>query len=122
MYFQYRGILRKLAADDVAGLAALYPLHPPTPTATPPPGSSPTPPAETLTLLEPGWNLLVLPPSDTGALAAALPCLEALYLWRDEAWTAWVRGMPAALQGFAAVDGSRAYWALSRSSCAHVFS
>ena len=52
---------------------------------------------------------------------AALPCIEALYEYRDEAWTAWIRTVTAGLQGFAAIVEGRAYWAWSRGSCAHIF-
>ncbi len=124
LYWAYTGTLRKLAPDDIAGLAALYPLAgPPLPSASPPPGATPalTPFPELTVIVERGWNLLVLPAGPIPPVAAALPCIEALYEYRDEAWTAWIRTVTAGLQGFAEIVEGRAYWAWSRGSCAHIF-
>ena len=41
MYYQYRGVKRKLAADDIAGLSALYPARPPGTSPTPTPAAPP---------------------------------------------------------------------------------
>ena len=76
---------------------------------------------ELTVIVERGWNLLVLPAGPIPPVAAALPCIEALYEYRDEAWTAWIRTVTAGLQGFAAIVEGRAYWAWSRGSCAHIF-
>lgn len=122
MYFQYRGILRKLGEDDIVGLAALYPLPRPAPIPTPPSGSTPTPAPfpELVVILEDGWNLVVLPAGPVDVVAAPLVCLQALYRW-DESWSAWIRGAPDSLQGFATLEQGRAYWAWSEGACAHVF-
>jgi|GEM_PF-2527596 len=121
MYFAYRGTLRKLAPDDIAGLAALYPLAGTPASPTPPGSGTPTPFPELVVILEDGWNLLVLPAGAVAPVAGALPCLEAVYRWEEEAWSAWVRGLPAALQGFATLEPGRGYWALSNGACAHIF-
>jgi hypothetical protein len=121
MYFQYRGTLRKLAADDVAGIAALYPLGTPPPSATPGPGATPTPFPELTVLLESGWNLVVLPSGPIENAASGLACLEALYSWEAEEWTAWIRGVNPSLQGLSSLEPGRAYWGWTTESCAHVF-
>ena len=81
MYFQYRGILRKLASDDMAGIAALYPAAtapaPPTPGTTPAP--TPAREAELVVVLEPGWNLVLLPSGTVTSAAGPLECIHAVY-------------------------------------------
>ncbi len=124
MYFQYRGILRKLAPDDVEGLTALYPLGGGTaPSPTPPPGATPVPPPppEFPVLLESGWNLVLLPAGNVSALTGPLGCLTALYSWSGSAWLAWVRSAPQALQTLAALEEGRAYWAHASGACTHTF-
>jgi hypothetical protein len=125
MYFQYRGTLRKLAPDDVAGIAALYPADVPVPTSPPgsTPASSPTPShtVDLVVLLEPGWNLVLLPPGEVTTAAEALPCLEAVYDFNDGEWQAWIRGALAALQDITSVESARGYWALADSACARSF-
>jgi hypothetical protein len=119
MFFQYRGILRKLAPDDTAGLAALYPTVAATPTT--PPSGTPTPFPELVVILEDGWNLMMLPVGPVGPIAVSLECLRALYRWEADAWSAWIRDAPSAVQGFDAVEAGRAYWAWSEGACAHIF-
>jgi hypothetical protein len=123
MYFQYRGMLRKLTGDDITGIANLYPLGSPSPTPPggPPPSPTPTPFPELVVIIESGWNLVVLPPGPISPVAAILPCIEALYSWQDEAWIAWLKGLPASLQNINQLDSGRAYWAHASSSCAHIF-
>jgi hypothetical protein len=125
MYFQYRGTLRKLAPDDVAGIAALYPANSaqpaPAPGATPPPSPTPSPAHELVVVLEPGWNLVLLPPGQARIAAGALPCLRAVYQSEDGEWQAWIRGIPPGLQGITTFDPTRGYWALADSACALSF-
>jgi hypothetical protein len=111
MHFQYRGVLRKLEPDDIAGLVALYPLQ-----EAPPP-----PPAERLVILEPGWNFVVFPAASSDSVGRELPCLAALYAAADGGWLTWIRGLPAGLQQLQGTDGSQAYWALARGPCAAIF-
>ncbi|MGE3077186.1 MAG: matrixin family metalloprotease [Dehalococcoidia bacterium] len=123
MYFQYRGLLRKLTSDDEAGIAALYPETPaPSPTP-PPPGITPTPTPypELPVILEPGWNLVVLPEVAPQQLAEGLPCLEAIYTFENNEWLAYIRGLPPTLQHLTTIDPSRSYWAKATTACAHVF-
>ena len=95
MYFQYRGILRKLAPDDIAGLAALYPLVPPTPGPTPPgPSPTPTPYPESPVVLEKGWNLVLLPPGPAANVAGGLSCVRAIYTEDDGEWVSYIPGVP----------------------------
>lgn len=123
MYYQYLGVLRKLAPDDVAGLSALYPLVTASPSPAPGPGASPTPtPFPELTvIIERGWNLVVMPPGPITTATASLPCVEALYSYESEAWVAWIRGLGLQLQGITELRDGRAYWAWSSGTCAHVF-
>ena len=120
MFYQYRGVMRSLAADDIAGISALYPLaaNPvPTPGVTPPP----TPFPEFPVFLEAGWNLLVLPEVSVSNLALGLPCLRAVYSFEDGEWLSWIRGAPAAIQELSDVGPERAYWLLAASSCGKDF-
>lgn len=123
MYYQYRGILRKLASDDVLGLSALYPLAPgATPTVAPPgPISTPSPFPEYPVLLEHRWNLLVLPAGVVDAFAAGLPCLVAIYRYQNDEWRSWIRGLPSSLQEIERIVAGHAYWLLANGSCAHIF-
>ena len=125
MYFQYRGTLRKLAPDDVAGMVALYPAQvgSPTPQPTLSPGVTPTPTPfpELPVLLEKGWNLVVLPPGPVGAATDVLTCVLAAYSFEGEEWRTWIRGAPAGLQELTAFEDGRAYWLFAGSFCAHVF-
>ena len=127
MYFQYRGKLRKLAPDDAQGLASIYPLAP-APTATPTPSGpipsptqNPTAVPELVVLIEPGWNLVVLPAGRVEPVAERLHCIDALYSWQAEGWHAWIRGLPAALQSITSLEPGRAYWAHASQSCADIF-
>jgi hypothetical protein len=86
MYFQYTGINRALAPDDRAGIRALYPAA----QAGPAPGP-------VRVALEPGWNLLVLPGLEPAAAAAAIPCLQAAYVFDGASWRRWARTLPPSL-------------------------
>lgn len=127
MYFQYRGKLRKLAPDDMEGIATLYPLvslPTATPTASnpiPSPTQSPAPVPELVVVIESGWNLVVLPPGPIEPTVASLACIDALYSWQSEEWRAWLRALPAALQSVTVLDPGRAYWVHASDSCATVF-
>ncbi len=122
MYFQYRGILRKLAADDTAGMAALYPGQPaptPVPGGTPPP--SPTPEQALVVVLEAGWNLVLLPPGEVATSINPLACIEAVYSFENGEWRAWIRGVAPGLQDLTTIEASRAYWVRAGRACAHSF-
>lgn len=124
MYFQYRGILRKLATDDVAGLGALYPIGLPLPTASPPaPGASapPTPYPEFPVVLEKGWNLVLLPPGPAAAIPEGLSCVRAIYTQTDGEWLSFLPGLPQALQTLTTLREHEGYWVLAGSSCARFF-
>jgi len=111
MHYQYRGVLRKLEADDIAGLVALYPLQ----------DAAPPRPAEVPVILEPGWNFIVLPGVPTGVLAGELRCMAALYAHEGGAWRTWIRGVSASLQELRETIGGRAYWVFASGPCAAVF-
>lgn len=115
MHYQYRGIQRKLEADDIAGVVALYPLAP---SAAPLPGVSPTLPVDVPVVLEPGWNFLVLPALGMDVLASRLSCLTAGYAFEAGAWQSWIRGAPGLLQSLSATRAGSAYWLLASGPCA----
>jgi Matrixin len=122
MYFQYLGVRRKLADDDVAGISALYPKSNPQPTPTPLPGATPEPPKPELpVVLESGWNLVVLPAGDAATTASSLPCTLGIYDFRDGSWATWIPGAPPGARSLSSLEASRAYWVLASSPCAHVF-
>lgn len=126
MYFQYRGLLRKLAPDDEAGVAALYPQAPTPANPTPvpqPPGLTPTPtPAPELpVVLERGWNLVLLPPGTPQAAASGLGCIAAIYTLESGEWRAWIQGIAPVLQGITQLEANRSYWVKADSACAQVF-
>ncbi len=123
MFFQYRGILRKLAPDDEAGIAAIYPEAPPATVTPPPPGATPTPtPAPALpVVLERGWNLVILPAGSAQSTANGLTCLDAIYTFENNEWIAWIRDLPQGLQQITTIDASRSYWVKANSNCAQVF-
>lgn len=120
MFYQYRGVMRSLAADDIAGISALYPVGS-NPAPTPGADPTPTPFPEFPVFLEAGWNLLVLPDVSVPALAAGLPCLRAVYSFERGVWLSWIRGAPAAIQELSEVGPERGYWLLAASSCGKDF-
>lgn len=120
MFYQYRGVMRSLAADDIAGISALYPVGS-NPAPTPGADPTPTPLPEFPVFLEAGWNLLVLPDVSVPALAAGLPCLRAVYSFERGVWLSWIRGAPAAIQELSEVGPERGYWLLAASSCGKDF-
>ncbi len=103
MYFQYTGINRSLAPDDRDGLRALYP-------APPPPGTR-------RLSLEPGWSLVVPPALPLPAVAEALPCLAAAYVYDGIAWSRWFRGLRAALSNLGAFPPGVAAWLFASEPC-----
>ncbi len=109
MYFQYTGINRALAPDDRAGIRALYPAQP---------GPSPAGPVRIT--LEPGWNLLLLPGLEPTAAAAALPCLDAAYVFEEPSWRRWARALPPALVTLAVFPAETPAWLLASSRCSAV--
>jgi hypothetical protein len=124
MYFQYRGILRKLAPDDAAGLRALYPITAPTPSATPPqPGATPTPTPfpEFPVVLEKGWNLVLLPPGPAVNVAQGLACVRAIYTQVDGEWVSYIAGLPAPMQTLTVLKENAGYWVLAGRACAKFF-
>lgn len=112
MYFQYRGVLRTLAADDIAGISALYPL-----------AAEPEPPAEPPgmpVVLEPGWNFVILPAGPVAGLQQHLPCLGAIYARSGDRWSVWARVLPPSLVTLDAVETGVAYWVKAEGGCAVV--
>lgn len=108
MHYQYRGVQRSLAPDDIAGMVALYPA------GSLPPASGP---AEVPVVLDPGWNFLILPAIETDAIAAELPCLAAMYSHQDGAWKAWIRALPPGLQSLTGPIPGGAYWLYAPAAC-----
>jgi hypothetical protein len=118
MYFQYRGILRKLAEDDVSGLRALYPVSTLTPTVTPLPGMTPTPFPEFPVVLERGWNLVLLPEASAASVTEALSCVAAIYTHVEGDWRSYIPGVPGPLQTLTVLEAGRSYWVLATAACA----
>lgn len=106
MYFQYTGINRTLTADDRAGIRALYPAKPTSPTSGP----------RRLTL-QPGWTLLVLPALPSEQIAAALPCLQIAYTFEDHRWARWARFLPPALITLHTFPPASPAWTFATASC-----
>jgi len=122
MYFQYRGMQRKLAADDIAGISALYPANQaPIPTPTSVPGSPLPPVPEFPVIIEPGWNFVVLPAGPVEAFAGSLTCASAVYTFDQGEWRAWIRGLSPQLQALSVLDAHRGYWVFGAAGCAHIF-
>ncbi|MGH2634475.1 MAG: matrixin family metalloprotease, partial [Tepidiformaceae bacterium] len=127
MYYQYRGIRRKLTADDMAGMVTLYPAGGST---TPVPPGPPPPPAQTPPTLEQavtltlstGWNLTLLPAGDVAPTAAGLACADAIYRFDGAAWQSWFRSPTFAPPGLTTVDPGAAYWVHATQPCSHAFS
>ncbi|WP_322796439.1 matrixin family metalloprotease [Tepidiforma sp.] len=105
MYFQYTGINRSLAADDRAGIRALYPAAP---------SPQPAPPE---VRLEAGWNLVVLPAGPLPNLAAALPCLVAAYQFDGERWLRYIPALPPAAQTLRDLPAPAPAWVLAAGAC-----
>lgn len=121
MFYQYRGTLRVLAPDDIAGISTLYPAVS-SPTPTPPvPSPTPTPYPEFPVFLSPGWNLSVLPPLSITQLSGGLPCLDAVYRFESGEWRSWIRGAPPVIQEISEVGGAAPYWLLASGPCGRDF-
>jgi hypothetical protein len=117
MYYRYRGENRALHKDDIARLSALYPA-----TAQPDTWMMPAEVAPgRLVRLQPGWNLVVLPPGPLAEVVATLACAQAVYSPGESGWSAWIRGVVAPLQGIAYANGGHAYWVFASTSCEHSF-
>ena len=123
MYYQYRGTKRKLAADDIAGISGLYPVRmAPPPTAPPPQPSPGQPPApEIAVILEPGWNLTLLPPGPIDVMMQPLACASAVYAYNGATWDVWLRSVSAPLLTLATATSGQGYWVYASDACAHVF-
>jgi len=128
MYYQYRGMRRKLTADDMAGMVALYPAGggapvppgPPGPPATPPPA---TPAEQAVTLsLNAGWNLTLLPSGEIAPTVAGLACADAIYWFDGSAWQSWFRSVAFAPPGLTSIEPGEAYWVHASGACSHAFS
>lgn len=111
MYYRYQGQRHDLSADDVAGLAALYP-------AGPGAVSIPSEAMAMAVVLTPGWNLAVLPGASVSSLADALPCITAVYAPGGNGWRSWLRSVPAQFQTLTRTEPATAYWVFAEGSCA----
>ncbi|MEO8538615.1 MAG: matrixin family metalloprotease [bacterium] len=122
MFYQYRGIQRKLGTDDTAAISSLYPSGSgPTPTAPPAASPTPSPFPEFPVFVSSGWNLLVLPPVNIEGLTDGLPCLRAVYRFSADGWSSWIRGAPDVIQEVTSVDSESAYWLLADRACGRTF-
>ena len=121
MFYQYRGLLRALAPDDVAGISALYPAEGATPSPTPTVPATPSPYPEYPIVLSAGWNLVAPPDLGIGVLTAGLPCLRAVYAYEGGDWRSWIRGAPESIQELATVASGQAYWMLAEGPCGKNF-
>ena len=110
MYFQYRGEMRGLRADDIAGISALYPLVP-----------AATQPILLQVDLAPGWALTALPAGSVESAVERLGCVDAIYSYDGERWAKWVRGGPPVLQELRWVSEGAAYWIHATAACSHLF-
>lgn len=121
MYPSYRGLLRELQPDDVAGISALYPAAGSIEGQV---GTVPLGDPSTVAYpvaLQPGWTLVVLPPSELAGTMSLLACAEAVYSWQEGGWLTWLRAAPPALNGLKATDGERAYWVYASGACGQTF-
>lgn len=117
MYWRYAGIKRTLAADDVAGISALYPVPAGQVPLAPAPITPLPAPAPVALSLTAGWNLVVLPSGPLQPVMEKLTCVRAVYFHNGFGWTAWVRGTPATLNTLATIDAGAAYWVWSNAAC-----
>jgi hypothetical protein len=113
MYFQYRGVLRTLAADDIEGISALYPL------AAEPEGP-PAGPQGMPVVLEPGWNFVILPAGPIEALLQHLTCARAIYARSGDGWSVWAQSLPPSLVTLKALETGVPYWVKADDGCAAV--
>ena len=112
MFPLYRGGVRSLGADDIAGISALYPAT----------GDGPAPGdgeagAEVILDINAGWNLVVLPPGPLDATARALRCVDAVYTFAGGGWRVWIRNVPQSLNTLTTAEAGRAYWVHSTGTC-----
>ena len=129
MYYQYRGVRRRLTADDMAGMVTLYPAGGSAPTPSPPgppgppPSATPVTPEQAVTLsLNAGWNLTLLPSGDIAPTVAGLGCADAIYRFDGAAWESWFRSPAFAPPGLTSIEPGEAYWVHANSACSHAFS
>lgn len=121
MYPTYLGMARDLRPDDIAAITALYPGSgaPQGQAGTFPPGAPST--LAYPVVLQPGWNLVILPPGEFAGTMTLLPCASAIYAYREGAWLTWIREGAAALNSVTAADGESPYWVYATGSCSQTF-
>jgi hypothetical protein len=112
MFPRYKGMARSLAADDIAGIAALYPAQ-----------DEPAPAQETRLVvdLETGWNLVLLPPGPIEESVGGLRCVDAIYTLDGDQWLVWLRDAARPLNSLASTQGARSYWVHSQAPCVQTF-
>ncbi len=120
MYYAYRGVKRKLTADDIAGISAIYPRQGPPPAITPTPPSDPAAP-EIAVILSAGWNLVSLPSGTLGSIMPGIACADSVYRYNGAGWDVWIRDGASALNSLTTAEAGSAYWLHAADFCAHVY-
>lgn len=117
MFWRYTGARRTLAADDVAGLSALYPRAGGGPQPAPVTPLQPAAPLVVVTV-QAGWNLVVLPAGPLATTMQGLACVDAVYTMTPEGlWAAWLRGAPETLNTLHTAQPGYAYWVSAAGAC-----
>jgi hypothetical protein len=118
MFFRYTGIHRTLGADDLAGVAALYPQAPELVRNS----SGGIPVVELSVRVQGGWTLSVLPAGPIGDVMRSLQCVSAVYELQDGGnWLSWLRGAAPGLNTVTQIESGRAYWLFSSGTCSASF-
>lgn len=116
MFPRYQGIHRTLGADDIAGIATLYPA----------PLVIDAPAVEQTSIdypvnLAAGWNLATLPPGPLQNTLGLLDCVQAVYARDGSDWLVWVRNGSPVLNSLTFAQGDAAYWVFASASCSETF-
>lgn len=129
MFFAYSGVQRRLGADDMAALRALYPAR--VTTSSQPVGTSGYDGAGIIDATSssvyvqalPGWNLTYLPAGDLARFVHELQCVQAVYEWDDAhgSWRRWLRGLSPSLQTLQQTQPGQSYWVFATGGCAAFF-